>query len=341
MLELKTILVTGGTGLVGGYLLMQLTQSENTIIAIYRNEKSVEKTKKLFSAYNRLKWFDRIHWKQANINDYFSLKAAFDNVDYVYHTAAKVSFHQHDVDEMMDTNINGTANIVNICLEKEVKKLCYVSSVAALGESKNGECITEQNDWINTSNTSNYSVSKYYAENEVWRGTEEGLNAVIVNPAYILGFGDWNESSLQIFKKVYEGLSYFSTGSNGFVDVEDVVNIMILLMESDLKNERYLICSENLMFKELFQMMAKGFNKNPPKQEVVKRYAILAYWFDQIKCKFTGQKPILTKESVNSAYSNKCYDSSKITEALNYSYKPIANSIQEATNKYLLNTTLQ
>lgn len=341
MCKLKKILVTGGTGLVGSHLLLQLVYSENELIAIYRTEESIEKTRSIFSAFGESEQFQKIKWKQADVNDYYALADAFESIDQVYHTAAKVSFHQYDAEEMMSSNIGGTANIVNLCLEHKVKKMCYVSSVAALGESKNGDCVSEDNDWINSAKTSNYSISKYYAENEVWRGSEEGLEVVVVNPVYILGYGNWNESSLQIFRRVYQGLSYFPSGSNGFVDIEDVVTVMIKLMNSNIINERYLLCSENLNLLDVFQIMSKAFGKKPPKLFIPKRIAFLAYWLDQVKSRLLRQKPILTKESLNSAYTQKCYDSSKVKIALDFSFKSIDQSITEASQKYLENISQQ
>src|SRR5690606_12099887 len=208
------VLVTGGTGLVGAHLLLELAGSGEKLKAIYRSPKRKAFTKSLFKLHNRESDFDSIQWVKADILDIPALEAVFEGVEYVYHCAAIVSFDPADLQQMMKINIEGTANMVNIAVEKQVKKFCYVSSVAAIGEYVGDKCSDEEAVWQKSKATTNYSISKYYAENEVWRASEEGLNVVIVNPSTILGLGNWNEGSSAIFKKVHDGLRFYPTGSN-------------------------------------------------------------------------------------------------------------------------------
>ena len=231
------ILVTGGTGLVGAHLLYRLMADGENLIALYRSEKSRQITKEIFGTYPKPELFDQLNWVEGDILDIEFLNSCIKDVEEVYHCAAVVSFNPSDEDALMKVNIEGTANVVNACLSQNVRKLCYVSSIGAFGRAKRNEMVNENTHWENDLKPSNYSVSKYHAEMEVWRGIEEGLNAVIVNPSTVLGSGNWHRGSSAIFTKVWNGLPFYTEGINGYVDVLDVVEIMISLMKSDINKE--------------------------------------------------------------------------------------------------------
>ena len=331
------ILVTGGTGLVGAHLLMDLIKEEMPIRAIYRSEKSLNKVKKVFAAYN-IDWessLQKIEWVQSDLLNPDVLLDSFDGVDYVYHCAAMVSFNKKDKDMLFKVNIEGTANVVNLCLENGVKKLCYVSSTAAIGKAPKGGVRDEECDWQNDGTFSNYSVSKYFAEMEVWRGSEEGLDVVIVNPSVIIGPGDWNESSSNLFLKVWNGLKYYSTGVNAFVDVRDVSKAMIALMNSGVKSERFLVIGENLTFQELFNSIATSLKKPLPKVEVKKWMANLIWRIEALKSALFGTTPLVTKEAASSALSKVNYSNEKIKKELNFEFTPIKEAINHTSKIFL------
>lgn len=328
------ILVTGATGLVGSHLIHYLIKNNEGVKAIYRTEKSLEKTKNVFECYGDEKLFNKIFWVKADLKDYFSLKDIFEGVTRIYHCAAVVSFDRRAADKMHETNIDGTKHLIDLSLEFKIEKFCFVSSVAALGKYSNDRCTDEDALWAYSKNTSNYSVSKFYAENEVWRGAEEGLKVVIVNPATILGFGDWNESSLAIFKKVNDGLNYYTPGANGFVGVKDVVKAMHLLMNSTISSERYLLVAENWSFKKLLTRIAIGLNKKPPKKEAPRYIANILRRLDELRYFVLGTKSVLTKQSVETAYNNRCYSSDKIKKELSFEFEPLEHVITEATEKF-------
>lgn len=325
------ILVTGGTGLVGSHLLFALLQKGENVTATYRTDESLAKTKHVFAIYGNPKLFDKILWVQADVTDYFSLKDIFGNINYVYHCAAVVSFDRRVADQMFEINIEGTKNLVNLSLEYKINKFCYVSSVAALGNYADGRCADEDALWEHNDEVSNYSVSKYYAENEVWRGAEEGLNVVIVNPATIIGYGNWDESSTAIIKKINDGLKYYTPGSNAFVGVNDVVKAMILLMNSETLNERYILVSENWTFKKLFEEIARGLGKKAPSKEAPKSIANLLRRLDEIRYFLFGAKTVLTKQSVATAYKTQCYSSQKIQTDLQFEFEPMEQVVKETT----------
>ena len=328
------ILVTGGTGLVGSHLLHYLLKNNEAANAIFRDEKSKEKTKKVFESYGSSELYNEIKWIKANLLDYFSLEDIFEGIDYVYHCAAVVAFDRKSTHQMQEVNIEGTQHLVNLSLKNKVKKFCFVSSVASLGEYSNGDCTDEEALWQHTKNTSDYSVSKYYAENEVWRAAEEGLNVVVVNPATIIGYGDWSESSTAIIKKVNDGLSYYTPGANGFVGVNDVVKAMHLLMNKDIANERYLLVAENWPFKKLLEHIADGLGKKMPTKEAPRSIANFLRRLDEIRYFVFGTKSVLTKQSVATAYNTHCYSSDKIKKELHFEFEPLDKVIKETTAFY-------
>ena len=246
-----------------------------------------------------------------------------------YITAAKVSFNPKEKKELFKTNVEGTANIVNACINSGIKKLLYISSVAALGKLKKNVTINESMQWSQELNNSVYGESKYLAEMEIWRGIAEGLNAIIINPSIILGAGNLNEGSSEIFKTVYNEFPYYSEGITGFVDVQDVVSIMIQLMNSDISSERFIVSAENVSYKNLFDMIAGCFNKKPPHKKVSHFMAAAVWRLEAIKSIFTGKVPFITKETACTALAKVNFDNSKLLKALpSFSYTNIKSTVE-------------
>ena len=329
------ILVTGGTGLLGGHLLHQLVVDNEEIVALYRSKKSIEITRDIFNSYGHGELVDRINWVQGDILDTALLEDLMTGVKFVYHAAAMVSFDPSIRDELMEINITGTANIVNVCLEKKIKKLCYVSSVGAFGKAKRNEPVNESTHWENDLDPSGYSVSKFHAEMEVWRGIEEGLNAVIVNPTTILGEGNWERGSSKIFQTVHNGLRFYTNGNNGYVDVRDVVSIMLELTRGPHTKERFLLVSENLGYKEFLTMVAKTIGKDPPSIKVGPKLAKIVVWWGKFLKILTGRSPIITSETAKVAMSTQLYSNQKIRERIGYDFIPVAVSIERVGKYYL------
>lgn len=333
------ILVTGGTGLVGTHLLYQLTQKEEKVRVLRRATSSISRTEKTFSYYTSQpeKYYSRIEWFEGDILDIESLLHALKDVEKVYHTAAMVSFDPQDEAEIMETNVTGTANVVNACLEKKTKKLCYVSSVAALGRAGIEGVTTEETEWKSGQKTSPYAISKYDAECEVWRGIAEGINAVIVNPTIILGAGNFNTGSSRMFQTVYNGLKFYSRGSNGYVDVNDVAKAMILLMEGNYSGERFILNSENLSYQQTFEMMAHSLGVEAPKYKAGKFLGELGWRILRARSFFTGKSPLITKQTARTANSISCYSNEKFVNATEMRFTPVAGSIEKTAEIFLKN----
>jgi len=251
-------------------------------------------------------------------------------IDQVFHCAAIVNFNPRHKQKMFKINIEGTANVVNMALDAGIKKMVFVSSVAALGRIREDKPVTEMMHWTEETSNSNYGLSKYLAEMEVWRGISEGLDAVIVNPVIILGPGEWNSGSSQIFKTVYNEFPWYSNGITGFVDVRDVAKAMIELMNSNITAERFIISAENRSYGEVFNLIAKAFNKKSPYKKVTPGLANMVWRLEAIKSWFTGKNPLITKETTITALAKVNFDNSKLKKYLpGFSYRKIEESITE------------
>lgn len=317
------IFVTGGAGLIGGELLRQLLAGGYHIRALCHST-NIEIR------------HPRLELIPGDVLDIVLLEETLKDITHVFHCAAMVSYHPSDHYRLMKINIEGTSNIVNACLRANVQKLVHVSSVAAIGRMHNGEPVNEKLPWAKETNNSFYSKSKYLSEIEVWRGIGEGLNAVIVNPSLVMGGDNWHTGSSAIFKSVFEAFPWYSDGINGWVDVQDVVCAMILLMNSDITAERFILSAENLSYKDAFTMIAKNFGKRPPYKRVTPFLAELVWRMEALKGWLTGKRPLLTKETARNALSKVYYDHSKILKALpEFSFTPVKETF-ERTCKDLL-----
>lgn len=325
------ILVTGGTGLVGSHLLYELATSHATVRAIYRTETSLNAVKKVFAYYSTEAptLFNSIDWVQADILDIPALEAVFAGVTHVYHAAAYISFDPKQFDVLRKVNVEGTANIVNLCIATNVEKLCYVSSIGAIGRSINQKPATEENEWTEQ-HANVYARTKYAAEMEVWRGSQENLNIVIVNPGVIIGPGFWDSGSGKFFTTAYNNSSYCPPSGSGFVSVTDVVRVAIALQKSSISKERFILVAENLSFKEILGTMTLAMNKNPPTKLLkIWQLRVLRYleWAVAIALDRDRQ---LTKNRIYALQYPETYSSQKIIETLNYTFEPLAEVIKKS-----------
>ena len=310
------ILVTGGSGLVGTELISQLLEKGNRVKAIFNHTPLPD-----LSNENLIPF-------RCDILDTSALEEAMQGVTHVYHCAAMVSFNKKNVRQLFRINIEGTANVVNAALDAGVQKLVHVSSVSALGRIRFNETVTEDSEWTEKSNNSIYGKSKYLGEIEVWRGIGEGLQAVIVNPSLILGAGDWSKGSSEIFRSAYNEFPWFSEGVTGVVDVRDVAKAMILLMNSEITNQRFILSAENLSYKEVFTGIADQFGRKPPHKKVTPFLAAIVWRWEIIKSMFTKKDPLVTKETARTALSKVYFDNSKLLNALPaFQFTPVNETI--------------
>jgi dihydroflavonol-4-reductase len=331
------ILVTGGTGLVGSHLLFELTKNGEKVRVLKRKSSKSEIVRKVFGYYtdNPDEALSRIEWVNGDITNSAEVLIAFKGITKVYHTAGFVSFNPADKKDILNNNVQGSANIVNACLENGIEKLCFVSSAAAIGQGEDGEMLTEEIFWTRLGKESIYSISKYQAEMEAWRGINEGLNAVIVNPSIIIGPGDWQRSSLKLFYEVYKGLKFYTDGITGYVDVKDVVKAMISLMNSELSGERYIISAGNYSYKDILSMIAESLGKRPPAIRATPFMIKIACLFDWTRSLLTAGKRKITRDIIAASKNRIRFSNDKIRNATGIEFIPIEESIRQTSVLFL------
>ena len=324
---------------MGSHLLLDLVQTGKKVRAIYRTEESLKAVKKVFSYSNSQEevqqLINNIEWIKADITDIPSLTKAFEGVQYVFHCAAMVNFDSARDAELRKVNIEGTANIVNYCIKNRVEKLVHISSIATFDQKPGEREITELSFWNKELDHNMYAITKYGAEMEVWRASQEGIPVVIVNPGVILGPGFWKDGSGKIFKKVNSGLDYYFPKITGFIGVWDVVKAMIKLMDSPVKNQEYILVSENLSFREVFNLTAQNLQKPAPSKKL-KKWMIFTGWFwQEITAVFTQKERQLDSRSQKSLYAHSYYSSGKIERELDYQFEPVAEVIKRTAKAFM------
>ena len=332
--------------MVGAHLLLELTNAGKKVKALKRETSNLQQVLKTFSYYSEKpqELFSLIEWVNGDILDYFAMRKILNGVTEIYHCAAIVSFRTSDHRKMMRNNVEGTSNIVNAAIENGVRKICHVSSITALGHLPNGIPITEEINWSPSKKASGYSKSKFFSEAEIWRGIEEGLDAVIVNPSIILGPANWETGSARIFKTIWNGLPFYTRGMNGCIGVKDVARAMVGLMEPDVfdlaKNQRYILNAENISFLDLFSQIAYALEKPVPKYSVSKIILGIAWRTSAFVSIITRKPAALTREIAADSNEISRYDGTKITRIMNFQYAPISDAIKQ-TATFLKSDMLQ
>jgi nucleoside-diphosphate-sugar epimerase len=321
------VLVTGGTGFVGAYIIKELVEKGHAVRAIRRSNK--------LPFFISPDIFSKVEWVNGDVLDVVSLEEAMKDVNAVIHAAAVISFLKKERKHLYKVNVDGTANVVNVALEHDVKRLVHISSISALGRTAAGEHVTEEKKWVESKLNTHYGITKQKAEMEVWRGICEGLKGVIINPSTVLGFGDWHYGSCAIFKNIYKEFPWYTTGINGFVDVEDVAKATVLLMESNISEERYILNAENWEFAKLFNVIADSFGKKHPSRMATPFQSGIAWRLEKIKSILTGSNPLLTRETAKIALSRTYWENDKLLRALpGFSFTPLEEAIRKSCKKY-------
>ncbi len=325
----KKILVTGGTGFLGSYIIKQLVEKGYAVRAIRRSNK--------LPGWIAAELFNKVEWIEGDVLDIVALEEAMEGVDTVIHSAAVVSFIKKNRKEMYQVNIDGTANVVDMMLEKNVRRLIHISSVAALGRTLTGGHVNEEKKWEDSKVNTHYAISKFKAELQVWRGIGEGLEAVILNPSTILGYGDWNNGSCAIFKNIYKGFKWYTSGINGFVDVEDVARVTLLMVESSISEQRFIVNGDTWPFRKLQDTIADAFGKKRPSREASPFLLGIAWRLERFKSLFTHHRPLLTRESARVGVSRTWFENDKLLKALpGFSFTPLEETIKKACEKYAI-----
>jgi dihydroflavonol-4-reductase len=330
-------LITGATGLVGAHVALQLIQNNQPVVAIKRSGSDLSKTLQLFSYYSSdyQQLFNQIKWVEADVCDIYSLLDALDGITHVYHCAGFISFNSKDNKQLHQVNAEGTANIVNACLEKNIQAFCHVSSIATLHNPDITKNIDESVYWKSSPLASDYAISKYNGEREVWRGIEEGLPAVIVNPGIIFGPGFWKQSTGKLIETCYKGSPFYSNGTCGTVDVRNLATCMIDLLNKKIVNQRFILIEGNHSYKEILSLTHRFLNKKSPSIEAGKTLLTIGRALDTFRCFFTKKEPIITKATVIAALDEVSFNNLKIKSALTISFIPLEETLKFVCQLYL------
>lgn len=317
----ETVLVTGASGLIGSHILSLLKPSNARVIAVCRHiPADADK---------------RFEWVACDILDITAVENLFRNADKIYHCAALVSLEPKRRKELLQINVEGTANVVNAALACGAGKLLHVSSVAAIGESNGEDKMISENSAWKDSDASPYGLSKHLAEMEVWRGFTEGLPSAIINPSAVLGCADWNNGSSEIFKTSYDGIAWYTPGAHGFVDVQDVAKIAVMLMNSDVSGQRFIVSGANISYREVFIKIANAFGKKPPHRKVNKFLCELVWRASYLQGKISGKPSVLNKYSARTAMTTVQFDNSKLLQYFpDFRYTDIDESIRRICEEY-------
>jgi nucleoside-diphosphate-sugar epimerase len=322
------VFLTGATGFIGSYILKNLVAKGYAVRAIRRSNK--------LPFYIPQEVLNEVEWVDGDVLDIVSLTDAMQGADAVIHSAAIVSFAKRERHQMYHVNVEGTANVVNAAVENKVKRFLHISSVAALGRTTKTETVTEQKKWEENKSNTHYAISKHHSELEVWRGFAEGLQGVVINPSTVLGYGDWHQSSCAIFKNAYKEFPWYTKGVNGFVGVEDIAEVAVQLLLSDITQRKFIVNAENWSFQQLFNTIADGFGKKHPHKQATKAMGEIAWRLEKLKETFTGKKALLTRETAKIAHSKTSFDNSAVLKALpGFEFTPLETVIKNSCEKYI------
>lgn len=320
------VLVTGASGFVGSHLVAYLSAQGLQVRALYNNTPPSDKLQALKG----------VSWQQCDLLDVYDVEDAMKDVGEIYHCAAIVSFKKSDKEQLLHFNVESTANVVNEALEQGVRRMVYVSSIASLGRSKQGQDITEEEQWEESRYNSVYAESKHLAELEVWRGQGEGLEAVVINPGIILGEGNWETGSASLVRMIHKEFPYYTAGTNAWVDVKDVARVMYVLMNSDIKGERFVVSAGNYSYKDVFTILAKAMGRKPPHKRAGMLASAIVWRLSVLKSLLTGKPSTLTKETARTAQRRAQYDNTKLLKALpEFRYTPFEVSLERIGKAYV------
>lgn len=315
------IFLTGANGLIGSFIARQLLSEGYAIRALKRKHADL-------SLLNDIK--NKIEWIEGDICDISLLNDSLKNIECIIHSAAIVSFSPGREEEMLRINTGGTANLVNAALNNKIPRFCHISSVAALGRKKDATVIDEGSLWENSRLNSNYARSKYLAELEVWRGIEEGLNAVIVNPSIVLGPGNWNGGSTRLFKYAFGNHWFYPPGEMNYIDVRDVAQVVCTLMGHPIHSERFILNAGNISYKKFLEQAALLFKKRPPMLKTSRFLREAGWRLEVVRSWISGEEPVITRETAAISELKVTYDNSKIRKLLTYEFIKPEDSIRWA-----------
>jgi dihydroflavonol-4-reductase len=319
------IAVTGANGLLGSSILKKLISEKIPVVGLRRNYSDAS------GSTNFLK---EVEWREADVTNSLALADTLKNIDTVIHAAAVVSFDPRAKEQIFQTNVIGTQNVVNACIALGIPRLIFISSVAALGRKKGTVEINEENKWVDSDLNSDYAKSKYLAELEVYRGQEEGISISIINPSVILATGNPNKSSAQIFKYVNDERLFYSDGYINYVDARDVADMVFKIFKNKSGGEKFIANAGSVNLKELISKIAIRLGKKEPSIKINSSLLITAAWLEEMRCKIGGREALISRQSVKMSREKFTYQNQKSISHLNMVYRPLDETLDWCCKYY-------
>ncbi|MFY0644469.1 MAG: NAD-dependent epimerase/dehydratase family protein [Bacteroidia bacterium] len=330
--------ITGASGFLGSHLVHYLLMEGHEVLSIKRSSTSMSEFNVCAAYYNLIDEFkDKLVWFDCELYDTIALSEIFRNCDVVIHCAGLISYLKSKRKELIRVNEEYTANVVNACLGSNVRRFIGISSTGALSKKHDNKPIKESFDWDEGASYAFYGLSKYLGDKQIWRAKEEGLDVIVLNPGVILGYGDWNKGSLRLFRNAYTKFPFYSTGSTGFIGVEDLCKATVHFINSAEVNEQYVAISENLSFDKVSFMMAKAFKTKAPYIKVSGLMHTAIHQLISFK-EFIGIGGLLSRETSRSSVLKSQFDNSKLVNTLPFDLEPIESVIQKACLAYNKNS---
>lgn len=325
------ILVTGATGLIGRYFVDLLLKKGFTVRAMIRNESDKQK----FQIHPELSFI------VADLLDYFSLQMAVNGVEYVINAAGVVSFDFSAKKSLYLTNVEGTANLVNVLLEKKnLNRLIHISSIAAVGRDLTNKIVDEDTKWTNSDLNSEYAISKYQGELEVWRGVEEGLNAVVFNPSIVLGQGDWTKGSLALFE-IAKTKSVYPDSSFNYVDVRDIGKVLLEALKNDVcLGERYILNAGEVPFSDFYKKVRSRTDVAKEATKVPLKSLRVLSWIGSFLDRFFGVQIGMNKYLYNNLKNRFEYRTDKVFSLLSMEFHTLDETIDYCLSENVDNNSL-
>ncbi len=319
------ILVTGANGLVGSHLCRELLTRNIPFKALVRKGSNLELIDDIPAE----------HLIEGDILDETGLFEILRGVETVIHCAAIISFDPRMKKAMYQVNVNGTRNLVNTSLVHDVNKFIHLSSVAAISKDGKATRTDESVKWPGSQTPTDYGRSKYQAELEVFRGSAEGLEVHCFNPSIILGPGNWEKSSTRLFKYVFDEKKFYTEGFVNYVDIRDLVELLIKAIDKPGTDERYIVSSGSATYKEFFEIIARELSKKPPHIKVNRMVVNLTVLFAKVYSFVTGNSPLITRETARNSMRKVTYDNSKVKNEFGFSFRNLDESVRWVSRELL------
>ncbi|MFX0140611.1 MAG: NAD-dependent epimerase/dehydratase family protein [Candidatus Hodarchaeota archaeon] len=327
-MNIKNILITGGTGFIGVHLVKRLYEDGHNLTLLVRETSDI-------SPFEDLK---NINYVTGDIRDIVSLRKAADGVDLIYHLVAYVKIWAKDPLIFDEINVNGAENIAKVAIEQN-KKLIYISTFMAIGPNSidNKVPLEETHEHEEDFFNSDYERTKYYGKKKIEEYIQKGLKTVLISPGFVYGPGDFNiygQMLIDIISKKFMGLPGKGNALFCMAYIEDVIDGLVTVMErDDILGENFILGGENIPIGDYLDLVAEIADVKKPRHLPMSLgwvYARLC----ETKTKITKKMPDVVWPMLRGMKYNWAYSSEKAINKLGYKITPLREGLQKTVKWY-------